>query len=155
MIKVTTDISGGGSLKKHLEAVRKRAREVKRTDVTVGFHGEKKGLANVARQHEFGVASRERGGTLPPRPFMREAIRTVAPKIAHILKAEKLLPDDATLEDVGKLVVEAMQRELEHGSFTPLAPDTAKRKAAAGEPAQPLLTRVAELVKGISFRMDG
>ena len=91
-------------------------------------------LVMIGSTHEFGSISR----SIPPRPFLRPALRKNVNKYSRILqqKATSILLGRISLHQALSLVGQVAQADVqkyivEHQGFAPLKPATIKRKKSS------------------------
>lgn len=134
-------------------------------EVTVGIQGTSattaSGEASPAELVEIAVANHDGTETIPPRPFLEEALERHGRKwVKGLDKAVRLMARDdrtgamGTLQILGVVMVGDVEATLREGPWVPNTDATARAKRSAGSAeAQPLID-AGQLVNSIRSQVE-
>ena len=161
-------LKGGDALKRRLANIAKRLDGA--SELRVGFlegatYADGTPVATVAATNEFGRFERTKEGELrrdwdgwifyvqPPRPFFRTMIDENSPnwgrQIGKLLKANGG-DSAAALDAMGSVIKGQLQRSINQASFTPLSPETIKKKGFSKQ-----LVDTAHMLRSVDYEIVG
>lgn len=133
-MKVTVSRSDAGALRRIIDNVKSMGLNKLEVGLPAGksHSGTDLDMAELGAVHEFGSISRN----IPARPFIRPSITENREKYIKLMRqqASKLIFRRVTLKNalsiVGEVAKSDIQKYMLTASFTPLSPETIKRKGS-------------------------
>lgn len=114
---MTTRVTGGEKLRKHLAEQRRKIADMPK-GVEVGFYGD---VAAKAVANEFGVPEHD----IPERPFFRQAIATALPKLRkralELASRDGVITERGALE-LGQILADELRTTIENFTTPPNKP---------------------------------